>query len=156
MFVGETRRYEGYWLPMDSVWTALGGKGCRELVLWKHMIHKYEFNLVWWDGVKKVVYESPKMFRVFVTMQKSKFCCTNRRLYRFDDLVKNVCPSCDKENESLQHITGCRDPIWQAIWRKSVQELALWAGATTSDIILLECALRYYLLCKTLCLISGN
>ena len=57
--------------------------------------------------------------------------------------VKNVCPSCDKEDESSKHITICRDPGWRAMWRKSVQELASWAGATTSDLVLCNITERY-------------
>ena len=39
----------------------------------KHMIDKCEFNLVWWDGVEKVMYKFPQIFCVFVTKRTSKF-----------------------------------------------------------------------------------
>ena len=60
------------------------------------MINKYEFNMVWWDGVEKVMYNFPKMFRVFIIKQTPESCGANRQLSRVDDLVKNVCPSCGK------------------------------------------------------------
>ena len=87
-----------------------GAKIARKLYHEKHMINKYEFNLVWWDGVDKTMYDFPRMFRVFVTTQRSKFCGMNCRLSCFDDSAENVCPSCGKEDESLKNITRCRDP----------------------------------------------
>ena len=75
-----------------------------------HMINKYEFNLVWWDGdgVEKVMRDFPKMFRVFFTKETSKLCNTIWQLSRFNDLVKNMCPSWGKYDESLKNITRCK------------------------------------------------
>ena len=76
----------------------------------KHLVNKYDYNLVWWDRVKKVMYEFPQMFRVFITKQTSKFCGMNRQLSRFGNSVENVCPSHGKDDESMKHITRYRDP----------------------------------------------
>ena len=55
--------------------------------------------------MEKVMYEFPKMFRVFITKRTSKFCGTNWQLSRSGDLVKGNCPSCGEEDESSKHVT---------------------------------------------------
>ena len=85
------------------------------------------------------------MFRVFVTKQTSNFCGTNCQLSCFDDSVENVCPSCGKEDKSSEHITitRCRYPRRRAMWRTLVQELVLWVGATTPDLVLCDIIERF-------------
>ena len=39
----------------------------------KRMINKYEFQLVWWDGIENAMVGFAKIFQVFVTKQTSKF-----------------------------------------------------------------------------------
>ena len=68
--------------PRTSIVKHWGDNAARQLYHDKHIINKIDFDLVWWDGSEKAVYDFPKMFRVFVTKQTSKFCGTNRQLSR--------------------------------------------------------------------------
>ena len=81
----------------------------REFFHAKHIVNRYHFNIVYWDGIESAKMDFPKMFWVWMTKHVSKFCGTNRQLSRYDPMVKNVCPSCWQEDESSKHITRCRD-----------------------------------------------
>ena len=73
-------------------------------------MNKFDFVLVWWEGVGKAMSDFPDDFHKFVTKQVSKFCGTNRQLSCIDPSVKNVCPSCGQNDESSKHKTCCKDP----------------------------------------------
>ena len=82
----------------------------RGLVYNKHSINKSDFDLVWWDGAGNEMPDFPRMFRVFVIKQTSKFCGTNHQLSRYNETVANVCPSYNKDDESAKHIRRCLNP----------------------------------------------
>ena len=98
-------------------------KAARDLYHAKHMINKYGLNLVWWDGVEKVMYNFPKVFQEFATQHTSKFCWMNRQLSRIDPSVENISSSSDKEDESSKNIFCYTDDGRQAMWHKSTEEL---------------------------------
>ena len=83
----------------------------------KHMINKYEFNLVLWDGVNKVMHDFPKMFWVFIAKQTSIFCDTNRQFSWIDFSMRNVSLSCGQEDGSSRHITQYQDARQQVMWQ---------------------------------------
>jgi len=96
----------------------------------KRLVSKYEFELVYWDGVEAAGRSFPKKIRDFVTKQVSKFCGTNRQLSRIDSTIDNVCPSCGKRDESSKHITRCEDRGRRAMLKYSVDDLVQWMAAT--------------------------
>jgi len=66
-------------------------------------------NLVWWDGMERVMRYYSKMFHVFVTKQVSGFAGSNHKLARWNDDVQDVCRNCGLSGESTKHMTRCRD-----------------------------------------------
>ena len=96
----------------------------------KHILDWSHFNLVYWDGVEKVMLGFPQMFRAFVTKHVSKFCGTNRQLSRYDKSVQNVCPSCGKDDESATHITRCTEDGCREMLANSVDNLVRWMSTT--------------------------
>ena len=133
--------------PRPALERHWGTNVARDFYHSKHIINQYDFNLVYWDGVEGAMLEFPKMFRVFVTKQTSKFCGTNRQLSRIDSTVENVCPSCGQPDESSKHITRCNDEGRVKMWTHSVQEIVGWVSRTTSDFLLTD-MLREYLLAQ--------
>ena len=131
--------------PKTALTRHWGTVAAREFFHDQHIINKYDFNLVYWDGVEAAMLGFPKMFRVYVTKQASKFCGTNRQLSRIDPRVQNVCPSCGQDDESSKHITRCRERGRYKMWRWSVDDLVTWVARTTHDLVLTD-MLREYLL----------
>ena len=44
----------------------------------RHIINKYDFSIVLWDGMEWVLLNIPEMFCMWVTQQVLHFCGTNR------------------------------------------------------------------------------
>jgi hypothetical protein len=86
-------------------------------------VTKYDFELVYWDGVEAAARTFPKKFQDFVTKQVSKIGGTNRQLSRIDSTIENMCPSCGRRDESSKHITRCKDTGKKAMLKYSVDEL---------------------------------
>ena len=97
----------------------------RELYHSNGIINRIHFDLVWWDGMEMVMKSFPKMFRVFITKQVSKFCGTNCQLKHIDDKINHVCPSCGNDGKSSRHITRCNDPGRRVMLEHSVKELRM-------------------------------
>jgi hypothetical protein len=124
-----------------------GRKTAMKLYHDKKILDKRFFHHVWWDGAGAVMDKFPKMFRLFVTKQTSKFCGTNRQLSRYDPSVKNVCPSCGQRDESSKHITRCQDEGRVEMFRQSAEELLHWIDSTIYNPSFV-CMLREYLMAQ--------
>ncbi len=74
------------------------------------VVSKENFPFVYWEGMERVMKLFPEMFRICVTKHVSHFQGINQQLSRIDKSVLNVYPSCKCHDESLSHITWCRDP----------------------------------------------
>jgi hypothetical protein len=68
------------------------------------------FPFVYWEGMESVLKLFPEMFRVGITKHVSHIQGTDQQLSCIDKSVQNVCPSCKCHDESISHITQCRDP----------------------------------------------
>jgi len=111
----------------------------------KHIVNKYDFDLIWWDGVEAEMSAFPQLFRSFVTKQVSKFCGTNRQLARINASVENVCPSCGQNDEGSKHITRCQEEGRQQMLKHSVKELDDWMITTPVDAHLRTMITRFLL-----------
>ena len=80
--------------PRYAIQMHQGEKVAREFLHSRHIVNRYEFNLIWWDGVEVEMKSFQKMFQNFVTKHVSKFCGTNRQLSHIDPSIENICPSC--------------------------------------------------------------
>jgi hypothetical protein len=56
-----------------------------------------------------------------------------KELSRIDKSVLNVCPSCSCHDESMSHITWCRDPERTRILKDSVEQLVKWLYDQQTD-----------------------
>ena len=149
-------------LPFEQVRVSLGGRKvvgslrkaiskhwsnrtAREFYHAKRIVSRYDFNIVYWEGMEAAMHDFPKMFRVFTTKQVSKFCGTNRQLSRIDPSIKNVCPSCGAENESSKHITRCKDPGRLAMLGLSVDDITSWMAKTRMEVPFTATVRTYHL-----------
>ena len=119
-----TRRVSGS--PTKAIYNFWGGRVARTFLHDKGIVHRRDFNLVYWDGVEAAMKSFPDMFRVWVTKHVSRFCGTNQQLSKFDRTVKNICQSCGKPNETTSHITRCSDPGRTKMFLTSVDGVVEW------------------------------
>ena len=89
---------------MDRHW---GAKIARELFHSRRIVSKYDFNLVYWDGMEAVLRGFSDLFCAYVMKQVSHFCATNRHLSHINPEHRNTCPSCGCANETPGHLTSC-------------------------------------------------
>jgi hypothetical protein len=89
-----------------------GARVVRTLFDQQNIVQKIDFNLIYWEGMDKVMKSFPEMFRVWITKQVLHFNGTNHQLSCKDcaRTVKNICPSCDCRDKSPGQITCCWDP----------------------------------------------
>lgn len=86
-------------------------------------IQDADFDLVYWEGVGRVMKRYPKMYRVWATKQTAGVCGCNEHLSKFDEKVENVCPACGTIGESVAHVAICDDPGRKEMFLGSVDEL---------------------------------
>jgi hypothetical protein len=103
-----------------------GASEARQFFQSKQIVNKRDFDLVYWDGMESVMGRIPEMFRVWVTKHVSRFCGTNRQLSKYDKTVRNVCPSCGRQDESTSHITRCKEEGRTKMFEASVESLVTW------------------------------
>lgn len=111
----------------------------------KHIVNKSNFNLIWWEGMAKVMDGFPKLYRLWVTKHVSEFCGTNKQMWYWDNNNDPKCPCCGREEEHTMHITRCRSPGRLAMLRLSVRSITGWMASSGADPILVEMIESYLL-----------
>ncbi len=69
-----TRVTESPWLALEKHW---GYKIAWDLYNEKQIIQESNFHLVWWEGIKALMEDYPKMYQVWITKHVSEFCGAN-------------------------------------------------------------------------------
>jgi hypothetical protein len=89
---------------------------------------KIDFNLIYWEGMDKVIKSFPEMFCVWITKQVLHFNGTNCQLSCIDHTgtVKNICPSCGCRDKSPGHIPCCWDPGHTLVFHDSIGSIVQW------------------------------
>jgi hypothetical protein len=100
----------GYGVSQKFDHRALGRTGGAILYDRRRVVSKENFPFVYWEDMERVLKLFPEMFWVWVTKHAPHFQGTNQQLSRIDKSVLNVCPSCKCHDESISHITWCRNP----------------------------------------------
>jgi hypothetical protein len=109
----------------------------------KHIVSRFVFPTIYWEGMNRFLSNSPQMFQTWLTKHVSGFCGTNRHLSRIDDTVVNTCPCCGHSDESVAHITRCPDPGRQTALSHAVDNLTQWLTATHTDGSMTACISAY-------------
>jgi hypothetical protein len=109
----------------SSIYRHWGKTTARKLFSRRHKIMMDDFDLVYWDGMGKVMDEFPKTFQDWVTRHISNFNGCNCYLAHFTS-TDNVCNSCGKENEDTAQVTCCRHPIRTQLYNEDVFHLTSW------------------------------
>ena len=126
-----------------SLYQHWGSSTAQELFEKKHIVSRFNFSRIYWEGVHRAMVDYPQMFRTWTTKQISGWGAVNRRLAKYDETVDNVCPCCGKEDESTTHITRCPDPGRKIAFTKSVQNLMSWMEESHADEDMISCLGQY-------------
>ena len=65
----------------------------------------------------------PRLYRVWATKQVCGVCGCNEHMSRFDPSVKNVCPACGQQGESVAHVAICNNPGRKEMFLSSVDDV---------------------------------
>jgi hypothetical protein len=96
------------WLALEKHW---GYKIAQNLFKEKQIIQESNFHLVWWEVIKAVMEDYPKMHQVWITKHVSEFFGTNVQMYYQHQGAHNPkCGCCGVEDEHTTHINQCLDP----------------------------------------------
>jgi hypothetical protein len=88
------------------------------------IIHETHFHLVWWEGIKAVMDDYPRMYQVWITKHVSEFCGTNVQMYyRHNSAHNPKCGCCNVEDEHTIHVNKCLDPGCSKMFCTLVQDL---------------------------------
>ena len=119
--------------PKVAITEEWGKRVAIELFHQRKVVHKQLFPHIYWKGMTKVMRSFPVMFRTWITKHVSHFNGTNRQLSRRDPTIKNVCPNCNRPDESTSHINRCPDVGRRAVRSESVKELKKWLECEQTD-----------------------
>jgi hypothetical protein len=109
----------------------------------KHIVSRFIFPTIYWEGIGRSMSMYPQMFWTWLTKHVSGFCGVNRHLSKIDSSIENVCPCCGHEDESVAHITRCPDPGRQKALNLSVDNIVAWMTETHSDQDMVHCLSSY-------------
>ena len=116
-----------------ALYAAWGWSAAKALYQEKCIVSSYNFDLIYHEGCHLAIKAFPQMFRVWLTRQTSGFAGTNCQLSRTTQGVRNRCPCCGHRDESMAHITRCKDPGRQKMFRESTMQLVDWLLTTDMD-----------------------
>ena len=122
--------------PTKAIYRWWGSRTARELFHSKKIVNRDLFDLIHWRGMDKLMGKYPKIYRNFVTKHVSGCSGINSHLAHWDDTVQNFCPSCGNANESVFHITTCRNEGRIQVFKESVDELVAWMRKNQTDPLL--------------------
>ena len=135
--------------PRKALYDFWGSRTARALFNNKRIVSIYNFNLIYWGGMDRVMSRFPQQFQIWVTKQVSHFCGTNKQRHRIDSSIDHCCPSCGERNESASHITRCLEDGRSEMFRDSVDSLVRWASSQHTDPDLIQ-LIESYLLGRSL------
>jgi hypothetical protein len=102
VLTSETRVMVSPCLALEKYW---GYKIARDLYSNKQIVHETNFYLVWWEGIKAVMDDYPRMYQVWITKHVLEFCGTNVQMYYRHKGTHNLkCGCYNVEDEHTTHI----------------------------------------------------
>jgi hypothetical protein len=129
--------------PKAAILELWGEQTAIDLFHRRKVVHKRLFPYIYWEGMAQVIKSFPIMFRTWVTKQVSHFNGTNRQISRWDKSVINICPNCNRRDESTEHINRCPDQGRKDIMEESVKELRKWMRNEQTDPELIKLICSY-------------
>jgi hypothetical protein len=112
----------------------------------KNIIRADDFDLVWWDGMRRVINGYPKMYRVWLMKHVSEFSGNNVQMYYWSKGKHSPkCEFCCTYNEHNMHICRCKDPGRDSMFRTLVGELSTWLQFSLGKQTVLAMVAQYLL-----------
>jgi hypothetical protein len=87
----------------------------------KDIVCKEDFTLIWWDGLGAAMGCYPKIYPMWLTKHVSGFCGNNVQLYYWSKGTHSPkCKFCGIKDEHTTHISHCKDPRQDSMFKISV------------------------------------
>ena len=87
--------------PTQAIYDWFGYTTAKKLFDVRGIVSSDMFDLIFWEGMKKAVSKFPPTFKVGLPNMSHIFAAPIDNVARIDSSVKNICPSCGQENESI-------------------------------------------------------
>ncbi len=116
----------------DTVRFHIGRQLARQAFYAKNILTPRQFDKVDWDHVSPTLTQLPKMFQIWVAKHVMGAAGTMAYLHHQTG-ESPLCPSCQQERETAQHITHCQEAGRQAALSASIQSLAVWMASEHTD-----------------------
>ncbi len=130
IFIGNVKVTGPVKPSLDDHW---GKKTSKCFLDCKGIVLSSEFEAVWWSGIKKAMSSYPKMFCIFVSKQVSGWCGPNSKRSLWDTSINNICPNCEKINETSKHLTRCFHEGCITLFRESTHNIVTCLDSAHTD-----------------------
>ena len=95
----------------------------------KNIISSSDFELVYWDGPKRVMASWPLTVRAGYSRILAKFIGVNHFLHQISHgKIDAKCPCCLHLNETTEHIILCQNSARRALYHGAVNKLGQWTS----------------------------
>ena len=124
---------------------AHGRRQMRDHLAKKGVLSSEAFDLVDWPAIERMMNHMPQQFRLWVTKHVSKFCATNKQLFRMRKINSPACPCCgdDEIQEDTRHQLHCRDPKRYELLVEGITDLEQWFLEVDTEPNLAACLCRF-------------
>jgi hypothetical protein len=95
---------------MWSLYDHTFGQNLRDYWTPKHLINPSLFTCINWNACGRTMKEIPFGKEIWLVKHLTGFCAVGRVMKRRNDWTHDKCPLCLIPNETVSHITACRDP----------------------------------------------
>ena len=128
-----------------AIRNAYGRRKMRDHLAQRKLLSSRAFDLVDWDAVEKMMHKMPQQFRLWMTKHISKFCATNKQLFRMHRAQSPHCPCCNdtQVQEDTRHQMHCRDPKRYELLVQGIEDLTEWMESVHTEPTLALCISRY-------------
>ena len=110
----------------------------REYFVTKGKLTDHSFGLVNWQAIHRGLNGASSTFTEWATKHVTGFCATMRRQKVMNKHPTGLCPSCNEKIEYPKHLPVCTHKDIQNVYRKKVQDLAVWMEGVQTDPALSE------------------
>lgn len=120
-------------MPMWTLYDRIFGKTSREYWTPKHQINPQLFTRINWDACGTAMKSIPFGKRRWLVKHLTGFCAVGRVMKRRKEWTHDKCPLCLAPNETVTHVTACRDPRARLQWTCSMDLLGVALAKAKTD-----------------------
>ena len=137
--------------PTKAIQEAFSRRTAQVFYDQKGIISSEDYELVYWNGLARVMASWPMTVRAAYSKTLVKFIGVNHFLNQISlGQVDAKCPCCSHPDETTKHIILCQNSARTKLYYDSVNKLAQWINKQQTDPLISAMVLKYLRTRKTL------